>query len=322
MAPRISLLMPTRGRPEQANRFLRSLVENTENPGQVEIVLYVDEDDTGSHSLHCEEIETVKNIGPRLTMGRLNSACYQRSSGEIVVPVNDDMVIKTRGWDRMVLQVHEKFEDQIYLMYPNDLFAGEDLCSSPIMSRKTCETLTRPFPEEYPGGFIDYHIFDIFKRLQCSGFDRVFYMENLIFEHLHYRYGKSDLDATYEYRGDLDVGDEVFTSLRKYRKVAAKRLQAGIEGRPLPDLPKIESIDSPPANEWEAVSRFIKIFLFDSGLPLGWRLHLFEMFSRRFLLKKYRYPTPTWQYQVLKKLSPYLSWPIRVIQRLDRWVRG
>lgn len=41
--------------------------------------------------------------------------------------------------------------------------------SIPILSRETCKVLTHPFPDVYQGGFIDYHIMDIFKRLQVLG---------------------------------------------------------------------------------------------------------------------------------------------------------
>ncbi|MCH7651437.1 MAG: hypothetical protein IIA63_09820, partial [Nitrospinae bacterium] len=54
-----------------------------------------------------------------------------------------------------------------------------------------------PFRVSFFGGFIDYHLMDIFKRLQVLGEDRVVYLKDTVIEHLHYRYGKSEVDATY-----------------------------------------------------------------------------------------------------------------------------
>ena len=133
MPPSISILLPTRGRPELAERFLRSVVEMSADLSHIEVVLYVDEDDTASHGIQCEELTINRIIGPRLPMGGLNTACLERSTGDIIVPLNDDMVIRTPDWDRRIIEIHEKFSDGVYLAYPNDLHTGEMLSSTPIL---------------------------------------------------------------------------------------------------------------------------------------------------------------------------------------------
>lgn len=52
MSPFISILLPTRGRPAQAERLLKSVVEMSADLNRIEIVLYVDRDDTASHAIH------------------------------------------------------------------------------------------------------------------------------------------------------------------------------------------------------------------------------------------------------------------------------
>ena len=315
MSPSISILLPTRGRPKLAKRFLQSVVKTASDPSRLEVVLYVDDDDPASHAIQCDELSISTIIGPRLSMGGLNTACYQRSSGDIIIPLNDDIIIRTSGWDRKIVEVHERFPDRIYLAYPNDLHTGETLSGTPILSRKTCEVLTHPFPEVYQGGFIDYHIMDIFKRLDVLGEDRVIYLGDVVMEHLHYRYGKSEIDATYEQRGPLDVGDEEFVDLRPYRRESSKRLLAQIQEKPLPALPSIPSAVPLPAGNFPAVAGFAGKFLFDSALPLHWRAHCFEVLSRRYLLKKYKYPRPTWPYKLLKMMAPIFKLPFQFIQK-------
>ena len=318
MPSSISILLPTRGRPELVGRLLQSVVEMTADPSRIEIILYADEDDPASHDIQCEEISVTRIIGPSLSMGGLNTACYRRSTGDIIVPLNDDMVIRTSGWDRRVDEVHAKFHDRIYLAYPNDLHSGQTFPSTPILSRTTCEALVHPFPEVYKGGFIDYHVMDIFKRLQALGQDRIHYLEGVVIEHLHYRYGKAEIDATYEKRGPLDVGDEVYIALRKSRQTSARRLAFCIIGSPLPELPEQPAVQPLPDSDALAVLKFIRIFLLDFALPLHWRAHLFEVLTRRYFLKKYKYPEPTWQYKILKAISPLLKIPFRLIQYLSK----
>lgn len=181
-----------------------------------------------------------------------------------------------------------------------------------------CRTFASPMrtlPDVYQGGFIDYHLMDIFKRLEVLGENRIVYLRDVVIEHLHYQYGKSKVDATYEQRGPLNVGDEVFIGLRRYRRNSSKRLLAHIQGAPLPSLPPIKTVAPLPAGNFLAIAGFTGKFLFDGSLPFPWRTYCFEVLSRRHFLKKHKYPHPTWQYKLLKTLSPILKWPFQLIQK-------
>ena len=118
----ISLLLPTRGRPALVERLFRSIVETTSHLDQVEVVLYVDEDDAGSHYLASEQVSVTRIIGPRMSMGEYNTACLARARGDIIILANDDMVIRTSGWDGRIAQIDAEFADKIYLAYCNDCF--------------------------------------------------------------------------------------------------------------------------------------------------------------------------------------------------------
>lgn len=266
----ISLLLPTRGRPELLRRFLESVLARSERPDRVEVVIYADADDPQSHGFRVEGLEVRTLIGPRVSMGGYNTACFEQSRGEIVVLGNDDVVIQTRGWDRKLREMHAAMQDGIYLAYPNDLFKGRGLSAFPILSRKVCETLGRPFPTEYLGAFIDYHLLDIFKRLERRGHARLIYLEDIVFEHMHYRTGKGDFDEVYGKR-DRFGDDDTFQRLREERSEAAARLLAAIEG---------EAGPHPPAATG-AAPRLLQISLLDPELPMPWRLRLLLWFIAR-----------------------------------------
>src|SRR6185436_8988240 len=97
-----------------------------------------------------------------------------------------------------------QFPDGIYFGYGNDLFKGARIGTFPILSRRTCDLLVSPYPEAFRGGLIDYHLFDVFKRLERLGYPRIRYQPELILEHMHYRTGKTPYDATYSRRGRWD----------------------------------------------------------------------------------------------------------------------
>lgn len=84
-------------------------------------------------------------------------------------------------------------------------------------SRRACELLMELYPKEYQGRVIDFHVFDIFKRLQHAGFDRLRYMNDVVFEHLHYRVGKAPFDEPYSKCGCF-ASDQAFLALIKSRR--------------------------------------------------------------------------------------------------------
>jgi glycosyltransferase involved in cell wall biosynthesis len=277
----ISLLLPTRGRPLLARRFLQSVAEQSAYPDDVEIILYADEDDTASHGIDYPGLKIHRIIGPRRSMGTYNSACLAASKGEIIALVNDDMVIRTHGWDEKLRQLDSSIADRIYLAYGNDLFKKDNLCTFPILSRHVCDVLQEPFHKAYRGAFIDYHLMDIFKRLLHDGHARIFYLADVVFEHLHYRTGKAEKDATYTARGRFD-DDMIFLALAPVRRMSAHALKKAIgNGTGSVSLPPYESVRT-PVNPWRALLLFSRAFLFDKDLPFGWRFFLWWWFSARF----------------------------------------
>ena len=268
---RISLLLPTRGRPELLRRFLESVLARSERPDLVEVVVYADADDPSSHGFQVEGLEVRTIVGPRVSMGDYNTKCFEQSHGEIVVLGNDDVVIQTRGWDRKLREMHAAMQDGVYLAYPNDLFKGRGLSAFPILSRKACETLGRPFPREYRGAFIDYHLLDIFKRLEHRGHSRLIYLEDIVFEHLHYRTGKGDFDEIYGKR-DRFGDDDTFLQMRDERSAAAAGLLVAIVG---------ESAVRPSVAAPATAPQLLQVTLLDRELPMSWRLRLLLWFVAR-----------------------------------------
>lgn len=275
----ISLLLPTRGRPALVTRLFESIRTKSKRLDCVQIVLYIDDDDVDSHGLDDKALRITKIIGPRMSMGAYNSACLAKAEGDIAILINDDMVIRTDNWDELVRKLDDRFPDKIYLGYGNDLFKGRNLCSFPILSRRCCDILADPFPVVYLGAFIDYHLLDIFKRLQKIGHDRICYLEDLVFEHMHYRSGKGNLDSTYLERrrfGD----DNVFLRLRDTRSIAATALARAINPQAV-----VQHLGSAPA----AVSfhtALTRATLFDQGLPWRWALQSYIWFLARTVARR------------------------------------
>ncbi len=278
----ISLLLPTRGRPQHVRRLFASIRETTARLDSVEVILYVDEDDVGSHDLTDDRFRVTPIIGPPDTMGSYNTACLRRARGDIIMLANDDMVMRTEGWDERLRAVDREFPDKVYLAYGNDLFKNRGWCTFPVMSRSTCELLVDPYPTVYQGAFIDSHLVDIFQRLSRLGAQRVRYVPDVVFEHLHYRVGKSEFDETYR-RRDRFKDDPTFVALIEARRSSSHQLMRAIRGHPLVPLDVSPTGGSAPQSVAGAVWLYTRRFLMDGGLPLKWRTFLWYWFIGRYL---------------------------------------
>lgn len=275
MQKRISLLLPTRGRRSLAKRFLGSVLEMSSRPDLIEVIICVDDDDPESYGIRVPGLKVVEIVGPRQSMGRYNTACLEQATGDITIAVNDDVIIRTNGWDDKVRALDALFEDGVYLGYGNDKFKGPKLCTFPILSRRCTQVMLEPYPEAYRGAFLDMHLMDIFKRLEHAGFNRMVYCEDIVFEHRHYRVDPSALDATYTERPRF-ADDATFIALADLRQEDADRLVGAIEQRD-PAMDSIGAIQRAAASKPNVVTIVplcVSRFFLDRRLPLRWRSYL------------------------------------------------
>jgi hypothetical protein len=104
---RISVLCPTRGRPEALARSIASLMDNADKPAQVEVILAVDPDDETSY-LHVLNGATVIAWPAPQRFGYQNLHMYYnglvtQAYGKWLFIWNDDAIMKTKGWDTVVV---------------------------------------------------------------------------------------------------------------------------------------------------------------------------------------------------------------------------
>jgi hypothetical protein len=97
--------------------------------------------------------------------------------------LNDDVVARTRSWDRRVLARCREYPDGIVLVHTNDGLFGDVLCTFPIVSRTFCTLAGGICPPAYVRYRIDDHIEDVFNLLGVLGETRTVYLPGVVFEH-------------------------------------------------------------------------------------------------------------------------------------------
>lgn len=177
-----SFLLPTRERPELVNRLIQSIIDTTNCIEDIEIILCVDDDlvsrDFTHDSLFIKKVIVQKGS----TMGFLNRACFDASSGRYLVIMNDDVIIRTKNWDKVIAAVFSAFDDNIALIHVDDLLFRDRFCTFPILSRKACLEIGI-CPAEYMKYRIDDHIYDTYNILAYLGHRRIVYLPEVVFEH-------------------------------------------------------------------------------------------------------------------------------------------
>jgi glycosyltransferase involved in cell wall biosynthesis len=219
----LSIIVPTRQRPDDVQRLLGSIVETATNPGRIEVVLYVDDDDPTADRIEYDALPVRKARGPRSTMGSMLRSAIGLSTGEHIMLTNDDAAFRTSGWDTEVMTCLRRFADGVCLIWCNDLFRRDAIPNFPIFSRRLYEMVPMLIPDDYVRDYVDTHLLDIFHQLARAGCERRVYLDNVVLEHLHVEAGKAQADeVSAKSRGFAD--ELTFFSGRQQRALIARHL--------------------------------------------------------------------------------------------------
>ena len=190
----ISILCPTKYRPEGLRRMWESALETSSL--KLELVLYVEEYDLETlHDIpllpNNDSINTIIGDGQQI-YSNLHNVCCDASKYDIVMGAADDIVFRTKGWDKRVVEEFDKLnKDQIAYVYPNDGHHGENLGTHGFFHRNWFNTLGYLSPPIFSVDYSDNYVMDLSRSL-----GRAIYMPDVLVEHMHWSFGKSDFDVT------------------------------------------------------------------------------------------------------------------------------
>jgi hypothetical protein len=193
----ISLLCPTRGRPDNVRRMLDSVLVLADGP--VEVVFYVDDDDQPTIDLMVElandSYPIVPVIGPRILMSEMWNRCAEHATYDILGLSDDDVVYRTNNWDTLIMDAFSQYPDNIVMVHGRDGIHDALFGTHPFIHRKWMETTGYYAPPYFSSDFNDTWLNDVANML-----NRRHYIEALYTEHMHPVAGKAEWDNTYRER--------------------------------------------------------------------------------------------------------------------------
>lgn len=248
---KISLLVPTRGRPENVMRLIESI--HSTALCRPEIIIRYDSDDHTSRKLTELLKEYTSAIpdwdysitvigGPRKTMTSYWNDCAKEATGDILMFAADDICFRTKGWDSLVRRTFDEHPDKMIFVHGDDGHWGNQFGTHGFLHRKWVDTLGYVLPPYFSSDFGDTWVNEVADSIGRRVFLPIF------IEHMHPLWGKAKTDKTYEERlarGAQDNVKELYISLANKRKEDAYKLRTVVNGVPPPPRQAMQLEGSP-----------------------------------------------------------------------------
>ena len=224
----ISVLVPSRGRPKQFERMLDTIRATVTYPRSVEVIAWLDHDDPSFADNGCgypPSDDMLRFVsGERRLLSECWNACYAEARGEILMHAGDDITFNTPGWDVRVRQEFANIPDRIGLVFADDLSTNfPDLATHGFVHRRWVDAVGYFLPPLFSSDWNDVWISEVAKQI-----GRFVPMSDVIIEHHHYSFGKSEYDETHREREERGAADDVvglFHRTARKRALDAKKLR-------------------------------------------------------------------------------------------------
>ena len=211
----ISILTPTRLRPENVKRLVSSARLSAISPELLEFVFYVDNDDT---SFPREIIDSGILVvdGPKIHMSLMQNVMYTKCHGEIIMYSGDDLVFKTFGWDEVVRLKFNGVKDGVLLVHANDLAHGAKIATHGFLHRNWINAVGS-WVAAGRGSLFDLWLTEVARKI-----GRICYLEDVEIIHLHYRQGSglAEFDQTYK---NVSMANASWVPVKTYNKLKRER---------------------------------------------------------------------------------------------------
>jgi glycosyltransferase involved in cell wall biosynthesis len=194
----ISILCPTRGRPDSVVRLVKSIQATA--VGAVELILHVDYDDPT-----VDEVLALAGPGSgglvrvlvdnRMLLSQYWNRCADIARGELLMQCGDDLVFHTPGWDATFTQAFDQYPDKIALVYGDDGLQHERIATHGVLHRRWVDTVGYFVPPHFASDYNDLWLTEV-----AAALGRLVYLPEVYTEHLHPAAGKATWDRTHQER--------------------------------------------------------------------------------------------------------------------------
>ena len=199
------VILPTRSRPDSAERCINALKEHSV---MSDFVIAIDDDQA---DLYPRLDGVTYEVNPRLRMnGTLNLVANKYADKyETIFFLGDDHLVQTPNWDEYLSKAiaHKGYG----LAYGNDLLQKQNLATAVMMSTNIIRAVGYMAPPKLVHLYMDNYWMILGQRLGT-----LWYFDNVIIEHLHPVAGKTSWDEQYREANSDEVANKDRMELHRY----------------------------------------------------------------------------------------------------------
>ena len=140
--PTISIIHPTRGRPEQAARIRKLFLDNAKNPERIEHIfgMEADSEDLGLLGRFRHATSPAGNLAQTNCVSAANAAS-RAACGDILIYAQDDLGAPPLHWDELIVQALGGKVDRPAMVAIGDGVRDDELICTPCLTRKAVDRL-------------------------------------------------------------------------------------------------------------------------------------------------------------------------------------
>lgn len=226
----ISILLPTRNRPDNLRRLIKSIQETADDKKDIEMVVYIDNDDKSYDQeswgdVGGPRVQTVK--GERIILSKMWNVCYEKAQGPIYMHCGDDIIFRTPGWDTVVKETFDNQGDKILFVHGDDGGGnGKNFGTHGFLHKNWVDVVGYFVPPYYVSDYNDTHLNEVANLIS-----RRIYVD-ILTEHMHPAFGKAEYDITHNERLERhrNTGvDELYAKNGYQRTDDANKLRSFID---------------------------------------------------------------------------------------------
>ncbi len=193
----ISILLPSRNRPENVKRLWDSIVDTTEDLNDIEMIVAVDNDDPQLEAYvklsKAEPIHLI--IMDRTVLSIYWNRCQKKAKGPIYMHAGDDIIFRTKGWDAQVKAAFDEYEDKIVFVHGDDGGGnGQNFGTHGFIHKNWVNAVGYFVPPYFSSDYNDTWLNDVSNMLSRRKY------VDILTEHMHPAFGKGPMDITHEER--------------------------------------------------------------------------------------------------------------------------
>ena len=204
----ISLLCPTKNRSKKFARFVESLLDNTNQYNRIELLVGFDlvEDEIDLYEQTISKLNrkgiTVKKYFKNLKTHALrNNFLAKNSIGDIIFPINDDMIITTNNWDKILddeFSKNDPSEPLCVWVNCDRKYKNLDFSAFPVINVAWYKSLNYIVPEYFRFWYLDWWICEV------SRISKRYFLSKVSIKQFHVLTFVNEIDDTHKLNSTQD----------------------------------------------------------------------------------------------------------------------